>query len=76
MSCEFCKGKPIDAEYAGEGIKTMYMMLGISPDGTNSIRIEHGNMLTWDNSAGEYAELSAKINYCPMCGNKAIGVSE
>lgn len=75
MECEFCRGIPKRAEYVGDGIKTMgmmtEMMFGINENAhSNYIYIKNGNLLVWDNSAGEYAELSAEIKYCPMCGRK------
>ena len=76
MSCKFCKGAPKRAEYVGDGIKTMGMMLemmfGVDEDTlhSNCIYIKDGNLLTWDNSAKEYEELSTEIKYCPMCGRK------
>lgn len=76
MSCKFCKGVPKRAEYVGDGIKTMGMMLEMmlgadeETPHSNYIYIKDGNLLTWDNSAKEYAELSTEIKYCPMCGRK------
>lgn len=75
--CIFCSGTPIDAEYCGDGIKTMGMMLGMlfgagksETECNNGIQLQHGNMLVFDNSAREYAPLSIEIRYCPFCGKE------
>ena len=39
----------------------------------NGIMLKNGNMLCFDNSAGEYAELAIDINYCPFCGKELKG---
>lgn len=70
--CDYCEGKKaFEAEYCGEGIKTMSMMLGALPGHCKEsmAHIEDG-ILFADTSSGEYAELGFKINYCPMCGKK------
>lgn len=70
--CDYCKGKKaIKAEYCGEGIKTMSMMLGalMGHNENNMAHIKDG-ILFADTSSGEYAELGFKINFCPMCGEK------
>ena len=77
--CPFCAGKMISSEYCGGGIKTMGMMLGAMFGGYdddeehteayNGIMLKHGNMLCFDNSAREYAELAIEIRHCPFCGS-------
>ena len=75
--CPFCAGKAVKAEYCGQGIKTISMMLsmmfGPNEDeeqdyANNGIMLKNGNQLCFDNSAGEYAELSIEIKNCPFCG--------
>lgn len=78
--CAFCNGKLISAEYVGQGIITMSMMVGMLFGGGsddeerdyayNGIIIKDGNRLCFDNSAGEYAELSLEIKHCPFCGKE------
>ena len=70
--CDYCEGKrAIQAEYCGEGIKTMGMMLGalMGQNENNMAHIKDG-ILFADTSSGEYAELGFEINFCPMCGEK------
>lgn len=79
-NCKFCEGKVIKAHEYGEGIKTMKTMfnslLGLDNDYDESYRAEDGvmlnsgNVLSFDNSSGEYAEMFIEINYCPFCGKK------
>ena len=79
-NCKFCEGKVIKAHEYGEGIKTMRSMfsslMGLSNDYDESDRAEdgimlnNGNVLSFDNSSGEYAEMFIEINYCPFCGRK------
>ena len=76
--CPFCAGKAVAAEYCGSGIQTMGMMLGslfgkfgeddVHEYAYNGIMLKRGNMLCFDNSAGEYAELAINIKHCPFCG--------
>ena len=82
--CKFCAGKAISAEYAGEGIKTMGMMLGMlfgmdkdnENELNNGIQLQEGNELTFDNSAREYAPLAIEIKYCPFCGKELVHKDE
>lgn len=70
--CDYCEGKKsFEAEYCGEGIKTMSMMLGALSgyDKESMAHIKDG-ILFADTSSGEYAELGFQINFCPMCGEK------
>lgn len=77
-NCEFCSGKQVNAEYVGDGIQTMGMMLdqmfGASKKEKNflknGIQLKDGKLLTFDNSAAEYAPLAIEIQYCPFCGKK------
>ena len=79
-NCKFCEGKVIKAHEYGEGIKTMKTMLNAflcnqdedeefdrAEDG---VMLNSGNVLSFDNSSGEYAEMFIEINYCPFCGRK------
>lgn len=77
--CAFCNGEVIEAEFVGEGLKTAGMslqflgaMFGREPEKQtrchNSIQLQEGNKLAFDNSCGEYAILSVEIKYCPFCG--------
>lgn len=70
VHCKFCSGDKIPAQYVGEGIKTMGFMLNtlLGGDIKDGIHLEDGNKLVWDNSSGEYAELSTEISFCPFCG--------
>lgn len=78
--CLFCAGKAIEAEYCGQGIKTMAMMISMmfgdskkeqeQEYACNGIMLKKGNQLCFDNSAGEYAELSIEIKNCPFCGEE------
>ena len=75
--CIFCKGYNVKAEYVGQGIKTMGMMLGMmfgrdedETECNNGIQLQNGNQLVFDNSAREYAPLSIDIHYCPFCGKE------
>ena len=75
--CMFCSGCPVKAEYVGQGIKTMSMMLGMmfgrdedEDECNNGIQLQNGNQLVFDNSAREYAPLSIDIRYCPFCGKE------
>lgn len=71
--CEYCEGKkPFVAQYKGDGIMTMGMMLNNlfgDDDDSGIARIEDGFLFV-DNSSGEYAELGFRINYCPNCGEE------
>lgn len=58
-------------------MKTMFNnLLGLDKDYDESDRAEDGimlknsNILAFDNSSGEYAEMYIEINYCPFCGRK------
>jgi hypothetical protein len=74
--CKFCAGGRVNAEYVGEGIRTMRinlsMMFGAfnDDDEKDGIRLVDGKYLAFDNSSGEYAEQMVEINYCPLCGKK------
>ena len=73
--CKFCEYKRIYPQYVGDGTKTMGLMLrmlgGIDEDYNDGIRLDsEKNILWFDNSDGEYAELGIDIQYCPLCGKK------
>lgn len=79
--CRFCNGDVIEAEYCGDGFKTMGMMLDVlmarfgsgkkeSEECKNGIQLQNGNRLAFDNSACEYATLEIEIMYCPFCGRE------
>lgn len=79
--CEFCDGKLIPTEYTSGGIRTAADMIsslytsffGEEKSTGSGIRLicEDGeNLLSFDNSANEYADGMIAINYCPMCGRK------
>ena len=73
--CEFCEYKRIYPQYGGAGSKTMGLMLrmlgGIDEDYNDGIRLDsEENILWFDNSDGEYAELGIDIQYCPLCGKR------
>jgi len=79
-NCKFCEGKVIKAHEYGERIKTMKTMLnnmlGFDEDydeydrAEDGVMLNSGNVLSFDNSSGEYAEMFIEINYCPFCGKK------
>ena len=75
--CKFCAGKAVNAEEFVEngGYKTVRMMIGMltgsifdDEDTRDSVHLEQGNLLCFDNSSGEYQQLGVRINYCPLCG--------
>lgn len=76
--CRFCCGAPVPAEEtAGDGIKTMEMILNLmfgrsSEDEyvSNGIQLMDGNLLCFDNSAREYQTLGIRIGHCPLCGRE------
>ena len=76
--CGFCSGKAVPAEYCGDGIKSLGMMVEmfIGRKDTerdyayNGVMLKAGNKLCFDNSSAEYTELSIDIKYCPFCGRE------
>lgn len=78
MACKFCDRELVEAEVSYNGIKTARMMInllagaltGEQLDTEDGIRLEDGNILSFDNSSGEYCRLGVKIAYCPFCGRK------
>lgn len=72
--CDFCgdNRKRIAPKVMGCGLATMGAQLhALIDDATkpvDGIRLDGVNLIMWDNSYGEYAELGTLINYCPMCG--------
>lgn len=76
MSCNFCEGRKVPAQYVGEGTRTMrtnFQFLfgrGEDDDEADGIRLVDGEYLAFDNSSGEYAEQMVKISFCPMCGKR------
>lgn len=76
--CNFCKNKQfIPMQFRGEGIGTVIdninAIFGRQDDitGGSGIQIVEDSgqfFLSYDNSADEYADGFAAINYCPICG--------
>ena len=82
--CRFCAGKVIDRDLVGAGIKTVQTMLhsmfGMFDEEktccVDGIQLQQGNILTFDNSSGEYAAMAVEIKYCPMCGKELVHIEE
>ena len=74
--CVLCAGETLCPEYIGKGIRTMATNLSILTGRPRAIPkedgvwLEDGNILSWDNSSGEYASMQCEIHYCPLCGKK------